>query len=333
MTNVIVFAIIAFRGLSVGNDTMTYAGDFQSIASIPLKEIDISYLLTGRYEIGYILLNKIIYYQTNSVRILFVVGTLFFCLVLCMYLHKLSGDVFLSELLFLGMGSFAQAMNQFRIVIAMSFGMIALIKLIKGNNEVEFTAWIIIASLFQRTVLVLLILLFARFVQISWKSIVVVAAVIIISFAETSRIAVDVARIVPSYTEYLGSISETEGVKVAVIMNVIIMIILTLIFVLSYFTLPRLEQVNRKWAVYFLMLMSSLGFYILSVKFSQLSRLAFIFNFGYLVSIPDVLSQISSQKIRRVIVIGLSAVAIAFFFFVQIYRPEWYGIVPYTFGY
>jgi hypothetical protein len=34
-----------------------------------------------------------------------------------------------------------------------------------------------------------------------------------------------------------------------------------------------------------------------------------------------------------VIVIGLSAVAIAFFFFVQIYRPEWYGIVPYTFGY
>ncbi|GAB7171684.1 hypothetical protein TUA1478L_36780 [Lactiplantibacillus plantarum] len=79
------------------------------------------------------------------------------------------------------------------------------------------------------------------------------------------------------------------------------------------------------------MLAIGIAFSILALKFSQISRISIFFEVAMLVLVPRSVGLMRLPSSRLIGNIVTICIAVSYFYIIQAYRPEWYGIVPYVF--
>lgn len=94
----ILFFISAFRSIDIGNDTVTYVMMFERFGSSSnIFELDTS------IEIGYTMLNKILYLISTNPLILFIITSAFILGAFMNFIYKNSNIVWLSIFLFINL--------------------------------------------------------------------------------------------------------------------------------------------------------------------------------------------------------------------------------------
>ncbi len=144
------FVVSAFRGERVGADTSIYLHSFSLLAKGSIYGY-----YTQTYEIGYVFLNKILYYFTDDAQILLVVCSFFTLVLLGMFFYKYSTNYYLSTVLFVGMGFYPltfTAIRQWLSIAITCWGMAAL-----WNRRRMIALFLFVfAGLFHTTALIFL---------------------------------------------------------------------------------------------------------------------------------------------------------------------------------
>lgn len=146
------FALIAFRGISVGTDTRSYVDMFIAMRD-DLFLLEYSY---ERIEIGFKLLLKGISAINSNPQILFIVQALIFYFVFINFLKKNTVDPARFILLFLGLNLFNFYLTGIRQAIAMSICLLSY-QMAKEQKPIRFLLLVGLAFSFHKSALFFLI--------------------------------------------------------------------------------------------------------------------------------------------------------------------------------
>ena len=165
--------VSAFRGDGVGADTYTYLNSFSL-----LGKINIFGYYTETFEIGYVLLNKILYFFTNDAQIVLFVCSFFTLSLLGGFFYKYSTNYYISTVLFVGMGFYTltfTAIRQWLAIAIACWGMAAL----WNSRRVLGGGLLLISGMFHTTALLLLpLILFAPIDKMKYFTLVLIMVMV-----------------------------------------------------------------------------------------------------------------------------------------------------------
>ncbi|UJF29140.1 EpsG family protein [Kaistella sp. 97-N-M2] len=181
-----VVLLIVFAGVrvsSVGTDTNNYVGMYNTFQA----EKDQVFQISTNVEIGYLYLEYAAsLISTEYWALLFCIASV--CVICYLYvITKLSHNVLLSVFIYIALGTYVIFFNAARQGIAVSISAISLIYLIEKKMWKYFLV-IAIASLFHRTVLIMLPFYFILRLPFTYKRTVLFAVVGVVSFYFLSKI-------------------------------------------------------------------------------------------------------------------------------------------------
>jgi len=203
--------MILLQGLRtnlVGGDLINYGYRFSEFGGMSWQSI-ISY--NGKHEIGYIVLNKIIYMLSkgNFQVLLFVIAA-FYNTSLAIFIKKNSSNYFFSLYLYIALNIFNLSMNNLRSTVALGVLYIGIPYLFK-KKYVKFLLTLIIACLFHTSMACMLFFFGMVFItnKYLFASICVIFSVFLgTGFSIFSKI---IQYVLPKYTSYFRVNSSGGG--------------------------------------------------------------------------------------------------------------------------
>lgn len=318
------FILSALRDSSIGNDTMSYLSIFDRIK---LGQLDIQ---NTNFEIGYIKLNQLTAYFFTNIQSILVVTSILIYLGYFFFIKKNSEAPIFSVFLFMSLGYFGNSMNVIRQQLAMSIIFFAWHYLNK-NKIIIPVCLIIAASLFHNTALIFLLAIFIRKVKVNKISLSVLFFITVIGYVAYQPLLQIFLKIFPMYNSYLGSIYMAGGVRIASVMNLFILILILLAGLIFKPDENSKDFTYSLWNTWTLYIMISIGLTVLSFNFNLIARSAEYFSVFSIVYIPLLIKSIKNKNLKILLVFSLMMLGTMFFFFIQVYRPEWNVIYPYKF--
>ncbi|WP_150299119.1 EpsG family protein [Pseudomonas profundi] len=158
----ILFVPLAVRHESVGIDTLAYYKIFDLIASVSNP------YSTLRYELGYTVLNRLVYYFDGRASIVIFVSAAISLVPAFFLLYKYGRSYLMSISILLGMNIYGFMFNGVRQAVAMGVLMLSLHFYLKGRTAL-FLVFVILATTFHFTAIVFLALLFLDKARIGAK--------------------------------------------------------------------------------------------------------------------------------------------------------------------
>lgn len=331
-----IWILIAFRSFLIGNDTISYVNLFPVLASYPLSMYGnnpFSILFTkNRFEYGYVLFNKVIYYFSKNPRWLLIISATLVVILLGYTINRYSKNPSLSLVIFVTMGFMAGTMSQIRQYIAWAICIYS-IKFIIDNKFVKFICFIIVAMLFHISAIVFLPLYWLSKIQLNLKKGIAFVIVTLPLFIFFNRFSELTGSLIKSYNNYEKQMlnNGTTGYLSITINLIIFFLIFILAIYLMKMNKKNGEQRSKLINLLLWMLMCSFVVLILSYKFSQFSRLVSYFTCSIMFLIPNELSNPEKSTIKKVILILFVVFLILNFSVTNILRPEWSSIIPFKF--
>ena len=330
------FFITAWRNYNVGTDTSNYVSFFGYLGSsyTKINFFDLISMFHARFEYGYVLLNKMVFYFTDDPRWLIIVCSLISYYLLLIFVKNLSSDPYLLLVMFVSLGYLASTMNTMRQGVAASFIMIAYVMLLKRSNVMFCIFFVFCAFLFHKTALLFLLAIAFRKWEYSKKS----SAIILIA-------SVGVAIIYGSFESLINQINYTDyadsGIRSGYL-GIILNIFLLIFFLIVGLVANKQKKIDvkpedryiriRNSDILPILITISIGVYIVSFNFSQLTRIASYFEIAALIYIPNSLKFIKDVKLKILLTMSTYAISLIYFFTILILRPTWTNIIPYSFG-
>lgn len=324
--------IMAFRNIRVGADTITYSQVFyqSDVTQIPANIYNwLAPVNNARFENGFLLLNKVIYNIYPNFRLMLIVTATIMILCLTFFIIKLNINYVIGILVYEAM-FMPFSMNVMRQALAVSLCMVAFVFLIK-NQTGYFLLFNYLAITMHVTAWMFLIALIYKYLKYGWKS-----KIFIIIF--TIIISLSFEMIYGKISQLSNEASSFSNSVVSNNMNGSLNIIFSISLILIISTwgkhYMKVSKINGTTLINdsYLMLLAAIAFYLIALKFSQLTRIATYFTIGYY-PILSLLSGNPYSKKRDIAFTCICILLIAYFIFIQTFRPEWSCIVPYTMGF
>lgn len=318
------FVLTAFRDFSVGNDTMPYYNTYLSIHMLyDLKQA----LLYSRMEPGYIFLN----YLFSSFNIQYIYMQIFISAFiyysLFRFLRKYSLNIGLSCMVYLGMRMFCGPMNVVRMWIALAVLLYALDYFLSREKYLA-NCLVVLATMFHYSALIFLFLNFIYKIKIKKKYI----AVLMFSSLGIAAIGNTFFEVLTNslgiYQGYLNSKYFNYDDNIAVYITLLIDICLVGLFYFLTRGKPFVD--SRDISVFVYLVIISMCLDIIGLTNTIMSRISGYFYISWMVLLPLAVNHIRNGEKKLFI---YSCLAIGFFLqflVIMIYRPQWYGVVPYT---
>ena len=200
-----IWILIAFRSYLIGNDTISYVNLFPILASYPLSMYGnnpFSILFTkNRFEYGYVLFDKVIYYFSKNPRWLLIISATLIVMLLGYTINKNSKNPALSLTIFVTMGFMAGTMSQIRQYIAWAICIYS-IKYILDNKPIRFIVSIILAMLFHISAIVFLPLYWLSKIKLTPKNGTLFAIITLPLFIFFNRFSALTGSLIKSYNNY-----------------------------------------------------------------------------------------------------------------------------------
>ncbi len=307
----LLFAVSACR-IAVGNDYWVYRYQFLLIA----QERHVS------YEIGFqavVYLMQLIFGYDNYLPIfgLFSFLTVYF-FVRAVY-DQADHFAFSLFLLMTG-GYYFMSFDNVRYYFAVSIALYA-IKYVLSKNYWKFILWILVGSLFHKTILIVIPVYFIA--QIVWKKknvwLIPACAIGLLAGKEVLKFV-----IFKFYPYYQGSVFEGTNVSYANIAKCGAVLVFALIYYKS------LIAKNKKLNLYFNLNLGAFLLYSFASYIPELSRICYYMMIGQIFLIPGVIVRIEKkwQKIMWTVLIGLAFAAYFYIFLKKSYATE-IRLLPY----
>lgn len=327
-----------FRSEAVGNDTVVYVRLFYNVAS----SADFLVKNAGRYEVGYLILNKLLSYISNHHQILLIVTSGYMYFMFGRFIYKYSKWPWLSVFLFITMKYFDMSMSEIRQMLAVATLLLSYDYIVK-REPLKFYFTVLLASLFHNAALVFL----PAYILSNFKMskgfialVMMITGIIYFGFEQILRIILSVF---PRYTYYLGGSYLDGQAHLGTVVFLLIHLAILIVAELSHlkFSVNESSEGEKVYSVVStktfedevqsIFIMVSCAILAIALKGNILFRLADVYTVFALVYLPNALQKIMNKEIKGLL---LSAVIILFTLYltvILIYRPEWQSSYPYSF--
>ncbi|NMV53469.1 EpsG family protein [Lactobacillus reuteri] len=322
--------VMAYRSWNVGIDTPNYKVFFYQGGMYNVGPAFINWFFPfhTRFENGFVLLNHIVYSISPNFQLMIIVTSTITMSCFIFFLTQLKINYVVGMLTYETVTFMASCMNLMRQGIALSMCMVAFVYVIK-RKPIKFILITYLAATMHVTAWLFLPIYLLKKVKLNTKSIigVIIVTVILSTSFEFfySKIAV-VSDEAQSFAQEIAN-NGFNGLS-----NIIFSVVI-IAFILYISQRVNTDTNNTLLNSSSLMLLVTLIVFIVAIKFSQLSRIAMYFMIGLFPILSFLVGGYDLKKDKVLnIVITISAL-IAYFILIQTLRPQWSGIVPYSFSF
>ena len=326
------FFISAFRSINIGNDTATYVNFFELFGTMKSGlSFDTNSYFESRIEIGYILFNKILYLISKDYLILLSTVSAFVIGVWVLHIYKYSSMTWLSVYLFINLRLFYFSLSGLRQSIAMAIVLLSY-KFLKDRKVIHFCLIILIASMFHLSALIFILIYPLSRINFSYRFIGISVFIGCVLFVTFDKVLIYFLRVIPKYNMYLNSVYFDGNIKVASIVNFIIIFI---IFIFGAMVTKRksssIPSLNSELNIlnHIVLLGAIISF--LSINASIVNRFTMYFFMFIVIYIPMVLRYMGNEKLKLIILYAILVFTLAYNIVILYYRPEWQNVYPYEF--
>lgn len=310
----VLWTISALRAYTVGVDTIVYVEMFENIP----------YGYVSRIEPGFLFFMKALSAITTNPGILIATSSFIALFGFFVFLKENSKAVFFSVFLMISFNYYFSTMNVMRQWIAMSIGFAALGFLRKGKKK-TFIISVFAAALFHYSALVMLVYLLMYKKQLKKKNVcllILLSAIGIISISWGLKI---IFWIFPQYESMYANTDYMQGSGIGSVFEIAKLVVVILVLIIG-----KVNR-NRKYDFEIFMLVIAIIVQLFSFEIAIISRLFRYFSVFELILIPNAFKEMVPSKQKNILLLLVVGMAIAYFFVVSFYRPEWTGAIPYSF--
>ena len=272
-------------------------------------------------EVGFNLLNKIIYDLTGDYRVLFFITSFIFLYFLYKGIYENSDNLFISTLLIFLTQPYFYGMNMVRQSIAIAIIFYAF-KYIKNNRKIVFCVYCVIASLIHSSALLMIPLVFLLNANLSNKKKI---GIVIILLVSRPILALGVKYIImkTQYAWYYTSRYNTGVTSNLLIIVNIIIFILNIIYTNRHY-----KQKNDEYEILTNVNFIGLCILILSSYIPLVNRLVRYFSIFQILLLPQIFKKEENAKVRLVVeLFTLGVLFIVMYYQIIILKGE--QVVPY----
>lgn len=330
ITMFLLWFLATIRSLEIGNDTQTYYNLYMNICRNHNLELFLS-----RYERGYLWLNELISHITNNFWIfLSIVNTIIYY-AYYKFIDKYSMNPLLSVFLFFVLGIWGQTMNIIRLQLALAMIIYAFFFKEKKKRFLSIVC-ILVAVMFQRVSIVYVIGFFMpKKITRKGYAIAVIGTVVIYIFLPSFMVLI--ARYIPYFNIYLTSSTYVlDDTKIASIMGLLMRLVVFAfglsIYLKNYrgYDLADKNGEEENFSMQINMVFIAMLIMVVSLRFNLFDRCGYFFWLFGFVLIPNTIKRIQSKNNRKLAVGLVMILSILYFVIINIYRPDWNHIYPYS---
>ncbi|WP_381426383.1 EpsG family protein [Sporosarcina thermotolerans] len=304
------------RDLNVGADTAVYVNRFHIIAQTAWERIfQLSDIVD--FEIGFIILNKLIGIVWENESFFLAVTSSIIILSISKYIYKNSKIVWLSFVIFIAFGFWGMSLNTLRQFIAIAL-ILPSIKYIKSRDLIKFVIHILIASFFHISALSFLIIypLFKMKINKFYITLVICIGVAVNLFS--TKIIYFLMGIF-GYHLYVGRVGNGSGTGM--------LLMLSLIAIAALLYRRSAIRNGEDYDLYIHILIVSILLNILALDFNLAGRAMIYFTIHCIILIPNIIYTIKPKMDRSV---GIYIVLLgAMFYYLIILTTDVGSVVPY----
>ena len=316
---IILGGVAAIRSSSVGTDTDQFTLFFCIVQERTILDV----VNSIRYEVGFVVLCKVLGFITTSPQILIIVTSIFINGVITLFIYKESKDVVFSIILYIALNYYFSYMNIMRQALAISIILLGYILFLKKNKKILFILSVMLASAFHTTAILVVAILFFKDIKYKMSHYIITVITSLIAFLLAPQLFMLASRLLNSYSVYVNSVFYESNYFVAVFIFLINFTMLTV----SFFS-NRKE--NRRLSK--LLIISSIAVIssAIGIRITLLGRMANYFNIYNIVLLPNAIQNNTNKITRKSVYLLALIFSVAYFLILLKYRPEWYQVIPYT---
>ncbi|MCL2212276.1 MAG: EpsG family protein [Oscillospiraceae bacterium] len=313
----LLFTLAALRAQSVGIDLYWY--DYFFREALLFNNFGDVISRYGWQDISFYALNFLISRFTNNFQIYLLVTSFIPLIIFFCVFYKKSKMLWLSVIIFLGLGFFAATMNLLRQIIAMAIIAIAL-KYAEEKKIGKFLLCVMFAASFHLTAVVCIPMYFFAHHKINSKNYIKYVFIIVTAFLFSNYIIVILVELYLDgrYTEYLVS---GQGYT-------LLMILLGILIGGLLFKRHALLE-NKHFVVIYNLIFLTVVIQVVTLNFSLFVRAGFYYTFFLTLFIPNIINSIKCKYVRLATM--LLTIAVFGVLFVHGLVNDVSGIVPFTF--
>lgn len=316
-------AVAACRSYTVGADTEQFVRAYSRIGIEGASAFQIE-----RYEVGFTALCLLLNQITSNYQILLFVTAVITYVPIGYVIYRLSEDVILSCYLFITLNIFTSYLNVMRQGMCIALVVLSLLCLAKRKN-MGFVVCILASSLFHAYSLISLVLLPLSRIGFKVRHLLIYAIAAFIVIFAFNDVVMNAARLVLGRDEVYRGMYMSSNYFGALIQLAFIAVIALL--VVNYLEIGKRGGLPAKGlvAAYQHAIMLWLLFQLAGMQAEIFGRLGYYFEISAILSIPYAL-KIAEPKERKLLLVIMCSIALAYFLVVGFARPEWQGVVPYV---
>lgn len=316
---IILATISGFRTVDVGMDTEQYYRAYQRINSYN-SIID---AFNERYEKGFVVLCYTLGKISSDPQVLIFVTSIFINFCVLRFIDKNSKNVVYSVFLYITLNFYFSYMNIMRQAISICFLLLSYQNLREKKYFLYFVD-VIFAILFHSSAILGLLFIIADKFEYKKKYNKFLIPLFIIIFIFGRNILMLLTKFSPRLLEYVGGdydFSNYFGTLIIALMS----------FGILYFGNNILQNKKDKDIAEYNFLQKiiilNVIFAVLGIRVNILSRFVQYFSIFQIIWIPNIFSIMKKNKQEFQLL--FSIIFILYWVIIMIYRPEWYGVVPY----
>lgn len=290
LTSLAIMVLLAtFRGPQVGTDLPMYLDYYNSMGA------NLGEVLDYRMELGYALLNYIVYWTTGSETIFLFLVALITYSILIFFFYKCSYNPVYSVIIFIGMFIYCMSYNAIRQYLAVAFLCLAYYLIQRNSNKMYILLCLIIATLFHKTAIIMLpVFALERYFN-NFKKYIVIMILTIASWMIIVSGGYEVVyTLIPQYAVYETlAYSKSREITASILLPIVT---LAYIFASSIYLFVNKKEFDKKISYYnFLMLLYSL-LWIASFKIFIFYRFVYYFDIFICIIIPYIVEKKFKQQ-------------------------------------
>lgn len=317
----ILVVLSAFRSLNIGNDSLDYALSYSRIGEYP-GVLD----NPSRFEIGYIIFNKVLYYFNTDPFILFFISSAFVTGTIFWFVSRYSKSLWMSIFLFLNLRIYYFTLSGIRQSIALSIVLISFYFLEK-NKKISFILLVLLASTFHTSAILFIIVYPLSKIKFTKKIMVVYLLISLVLYMTFNTFINFVFSIFPQYTIYSGS-DYFENTQLASVLDSLIILMLLLV---GAFIFWKSSKGHYLFNIMLHIISIATVITLVSINASIIKRAAFYFFTFSIVYVPLFLNEIKQKQNKLLLTYLLMGLFFAYNLIILYYRPEWQHVYPYEF--
>jgi transmembrane protein EpsG len=304
-----------FRSTSVGTDTNNYLGIFNHINKYKLSKSDTS------IEYLYFFLNKLSYFLSKEFTFLLILIAIIVVYLNLKVIIKFSVNLWLSVFIFMIFGGYLFLFNGARQALAVAIISLAILQIYKRNVK-KYIFWVVIASLFHNTALIMMPVYFFNMQDFSLKKSLVLGLIMsvlmMVLFQFLTLFSADISLRYSYYDE--------RGATGAYILTSFYFVLTTLfVYLKKYISTRYLKEYNLylNLCVLHTLIFLLVQFFSLDIN---IVRAGSYFQLGFILIYPIVFKEIKMFKdlFPRLLFFGIHIL------FYYIYLGRMSNLVPYT---